>query len=66
VDLASNKYSDAPPTEFGASRAGLLPITDSSQKIFVLYDPQRNRLIMDSINRSAGESVLFVPYKTKS
>ena len=64
IDLASNKYSRALPAD-NTSRAGRLPINSPNQMIYVIYDSQRNKLIVDSIGRSAGSNTLFLPYRTK-
>lgn len=60
----SNKYSEQLPTEISPPHAGLLPVASADEKIYVLYDPKRNRLVMDSVGRATGDNVLFVPYRT--
>lgn len=62
--MADNKYSRAIPAD-NASKPGLLPISNPNQMVYIVYDSHRNKLVMDSVGRSAGSNTLFLPYRTK-
>jgi hypothetical protein len=41
-----------------------IPIRAINQKIYLLLDPLKNRLVADRVSKMAGERVIILPYRS--
>jgi hypothetical protein len=46
--------------------SNLIPLADSTEKVYIVYNPHRNDLIKQLIQKSLGNKVIFLPYNSPS